>query len=51
MLQSGRYPLFYSDLLNIDPFSRQITSLALSKFYFKVRKMSNFTNFLNYRFI
>lgn len=32
MLESGRYSAFYSDIINIDPFRRQIVSLSLSKF-------------------
>lgn len=31
MLESGRYPMFYSDIINIDPFERSVTSLYLSK--------------------
>ncbi|XP_053681568.1 sphingomyelin phosphodiesterase 4 isoform X2 [Sabethes cyaneus] len=32
LLESGRYSVFYSDLINIDPFRRQIVSLALNAF-------------------
>ncbi|XP_063707848.1 sphingomyelin phosphodiesterase 4 [Culicoides brevitarsis] len=34
MLESGRYPGFYSDIITIDPFRRQIVSLALNAFDF-----------------
>lgn len=36
LLESGRYPLFYSDILNIDPFERTITSLHLNAFDFYI---------------
>ncbi|XP_067637109.1 sphingomyelin phosphodiesterase 4 [Eurosta solidaginis] len=32
MIQSGQYSLFYADLVNIDPFRRQVTSLVLNAF-------------------
>ncbi|XP_017468610.1 PREDICTED: sphingomyelin phosphodiesterase 4 isoform X1 [Rhagoletis zephyria] len=32
MIQSGQYSLFYADLVNIDPFRRQVTSLLLNAF-------------------
>ncbi|EDS26945.1 conserved hypothetical protein [Culex quinquefasciatus] len=32
MLESGRYSAFYSDIINIDPFRRQIVSLSLNAF-------------------
>lgn len=32
MLNNGRYPIFYADLLNIDPYRRQIASLQLNAF-------------------
>lgn len=32
MLNNGRYPIFYSDILNIDPYCRQVTSLQLNAF-------------------
>uniref|UniRef100_A0A1Q3F087 Putative sphingomyelin phosphodiesterase 4-like isoform x1 n=1 Tax=Culex tarsalis TaxID=7177 RepID=A0A1Q3F087_CULTA len=32
MLESGRYSAFYSDIVNIDPFRRQIVSLSLNAF-------------------
>lgn len=32
MLQSGQYSVFYTDLLNVDPFRRKITSLSLNAF-------------------
>lgn len=32
MLESGRYPLFYSDMINVDHFTRQVTSVSFSKF-------------------
>ncbi|XP_058818263.1 sphingomyelin phosphodiesterase 4 [Topomyia yanbarensis] len=32
LLESGRYPAFYSDIINVDPFRRQIVSLALNAF-------------------
>ncbi|XP_058443755.1 sphingomyelin phosphodiesterase 4 [Malaya genurostris] len=32
MLESGRYSAFYSDIINVDPFRRQIVSLALNAF-------------------
>ncbi|XP_055525669.1 sphingomyelin phosphodiesterase 4 isoform X2 [Wyeomyia smithii] len=32
LLDSGRYSAFYSDLINVDPFRRQIVSLALNAF-------------------
>lgn len=32
MLHSGRYSIFYSDILNIDPYRRQVTSLSLNAF-------------------
>lgn len=37
MLESGRYPNFYSDIINFDPFRRQISSLSLNAFdYFMI---------------
>lgn len=32
MLNSGRYSVFYSDILNIDPYRRQVASLQLNAF-------------------
>jgi sphingomyelin phosphodiesterase 4 len=32
MIESGRYSAFYSDIINIDPFRRQIVSLSLNSF-------------------
>lgn len=32
MLNNGRYPVFYSDILNIDPYRRQVASLQLNAF-------------------
>lgn len=32
MLNNGRYPIFYADILNIDPYRRQIASLQLNAF-------------------
>lgn len=32
MLNNGRYPVFYSDILNIDPYRRQAASLQLNAF-------------------
>lgn len=32
MLHSGRYSVFYSDLINIDAYRRQVTSLSLNAF-------------------
>lgn len=32
MLNNGRYSVFYSDILNIDPYRRQISSLQLNAF-------------------
>ncbi|XP_055606110.1 sphingomyelin phosphodiesterase 4 [Uranotaenia lowii] len=32
MIESGRHSTFYSDLINIDPFRRQIVSLSLNAF-------------------
>ncbi|CAD6991436.1 sphingomyelin phosphodiesterase 4 [Ceratitis capitata] len=32
LMQSGQYSLFYADLVNIDPFRRQVTSLLLNAF-------------------
>ncbi|KAM7362658.1 sphingomyelin phosphodiesterase 4 isoform 2-T2 [Cochliomyia hominivorax] len=32
LLQSGQYNMFYADLINIDPFRRQISSLSLNAF-------------------
>lgn len=32
MMQSGQYSMFYADLVNIDPFRRQISSLSLNAF-------------------
>ncbi|XP_059620057.1 sphingomyelin phosphodiesterase 4 isoform X2 [Phlebotomus argentipes] len=34
MLESGRYPLFYSDIVNVDHFSRQVTSVSFNAFGF-----------------
>jgi sphingomyelin phosphodiesterase 4 len=31
MLESNRYPSFYADLVNVDPFKRQISSISLSE--------------------
>ncbi|XP_073824716.1 sphingomyelin phosphodiesterase 4 isoform X2 [Musca autumnalis] len=32
LIHSGQYSMFYSDLVNIDPFRRQVTSLSLNAF-------------------
>uniref|UniRef100_A0A1A9X2R9 Sphingomyelin phosphodiesterase 4 n=1 Tax=Glossina brevipalpis TaxID=37001 RepID=A0A1A9X2R9_9MUSC len=32
MIQNGKYSLFYADLLNVDPFRRQVISLSLNAF-------------------
>ena len=32
LLQSGQYNMFYADLINVDPFRRQISSLCLNAF-------------------
>lgn len=32
MLNSGRYSVFYSDILNVDPYRRQVASLQLNAF-------------------
>lgn len=32
MFHCGRYSVFYSDMLNIDPYRRQVTSLSLNAF-------------------
>lgn len=32
MLNNGRYAIFYSDILNIDPYRRQVSSLQLNAF-------------------
>uniref|UniRef100_A0A1B0CYY0 Uncharacterized protein n=1 Tax=Phlebotomus papatasi TaxID=29031 RepID=A0A1B0CYY0_PHLPP len=32
MLESGRYPLFYSDMINVDHFTRQVTSVSFNAF-------------------
>ncbi|GAB0094643.1 Sphingomyelin phosphodiesterase 4 [Sergentomyia squamirostris] len=32
MLESGRYPLFYSDIVNVDHFTRQVTSVSFNAF-------------------
>ncbi|XP_075145341.1 sphingomyelin phosphodiesterase 4 isoform X2 [Haematobia irritans] len=32
LIHSGQYSMFYADLINIDPFRRQVTSLSLNAF-------------------
>lgn len=44
MLEGGRYSSFYSDIINIDPFRRQIVSLSLNAFdYFFIHFVTHGT--------